>query len=257
MLATGHRCSVCSLRSVICSFGIFAPLAAKTRIVPDTCCNCEGTGGSISIGSCKAPRSSLIAVKENSNLSISSLLGFIWRPTKSAVACVHPMSAASKVSTGCGASSLPPMGLGRSVCIEWPVFVVTVTLPLLLGVVWPWIWYVLAWLFPSSSWYNVPYVCILPSRVEGHFRSSWIVLPTRRLQVDLGMTDRAIALILRRITNGKQRSSERFRLMVVLWWGSFEMKNVKYYCFIWFTVHTVKVSVGFAENESVRKLHSQ
>jgi hypothetical protein len=77
MLATGHRCSVCSLRSLICSSGILAPLAAKTRIVPDTCCNREGTGGSISIGSCNAPRSSLVAVKENTILSITSLLGFI------------------------------------------------------------------------------------------------------------------------------------------------------------------------------------
>ena len=51
-----------------------------------------------------------------------------FRPTKSAVAWVHPIQDANKVSTGWGAVSLPPINLGMSVAKVCPVFVVISTL---------------------------------------------------------------------------------------------------------------------------------
>jgi hypothetical protein len=41
-----------------------------------------------------------------------------------AVACVQPIRDASKYSTGCGAAFSPPMLMGTSVIMTWPVSVV-------------------------------------------------------------------------------------------------------------------------------------
>ena len=92
-----------------------APLLEETLMVPVILFNLEGTSGNSLIGNCKAPRSSRKARIFSKSSSTTTLLSGSCRPTNRAVACVHPIQAASNVSTGCGAESVPPIVFGISV----------------------------------------------------------------------------------------------------------------------------------------------
>ena len=75
-----------------------------------------------------APLSSLLATYSNVSPA-SANLGVMCLATNAAVACSHPMSAATRSSTGCGCSSAPPIFLGRSVRIVCPRTVAAVAPP--------------------------------------------------------------------------------------------------------------------------------
>lgn len=159
--ATGHRNSVCSRNSINSLVESVSCRAAYNVTVPETRCNRAGIAGGVSIGSARAPLSSRSAVSANSSRS-KTTRGVIFRATKTAVACVHPMSAASRVSIGCGAVSRPPMMRGRSVCRTCPVLVVTRTPLLLFGRVVPWRRYLLQCPVVSDGWSR----CGLSSQLE-------------------------------------------------------------------------------------------
>lgn len=164
MFAIGHRASVCSFKTSSSSgsrniAGVAVDESSpsmsctkETLMVPVMRCNREGALGAWRMGSSRAPFSSRNASMLSNSSSISVLRGSLrrgrpevgsltgggslflgrstrsWRPTKDAVAWVHPIQAPSSVSTGWGAVSPPPIDFGMSVEMEWPVPVVASTL---------------------------------------------------------------------------------------------------------------------------------
>mmetsp|Transcript_21180 Transcript_21180/g.68317 ORF Transcript_21180/g.68317 Transcript_21180/m.68317 type:complete len:370 (-) Transcript_21180:228-1337(-) len=117
MEATGHLSWTIFPRAAMSSF-VASPSTA-TLADPQILVTCAGTGGASAIGRQAEPRTSRSACSSKSMRRITSR-GRSSRPTKCAVACSQPISAASIVSTGSAAVSVPPSFAGVSVDITCP-----------------------------------------------------------------------------------------------------------------------------------------